>query len=97
MLLTLSLHDELVGPFVIARLVSESGLSPRRHGVITLYPAFATAVRVIDWIHNNTAICWPNAHMARAAGFTDRYILVVQVPDLADSCTAVDVDQPDFA
>ena len=65
--------------------------------MITLYPAFTTAVRVIDGIHNDTAICWPNAHMPRAAGFTDRYILVVQVPDLADGRTAVDVDQPDFA
>src|SRR4051812_995311 len=97
MLLTLSLHDELVCPFVIARLVSEGRFSPWSHRVIPLHTAFATTVRVIDGIHNNTTICWPDAHMASTAGFTDRYILVVQVPDLADSCAAVEINQADFA
>lgn len=44
---------------------------------------FATTVWMINRIHNDTTIGWPNPHPACASGFADTQVLVVQVANLA--------------
>jgi hypothetical protein len=57
----------------------------------------ATAVRVIDSVHNNASDGWTDTHFAFAAGFTYLNVLVLFVTDCANCGHAVDVDQPRFA
>src|SRR5688572_15330245 len=96
MLLRLSLHDELVRAFVVARLVTESRLTPRRHGVIPLHSALTATVWVIHRIHDDAANRWTEPPMARAAGFSDRNVFVIKIPNLSDRRHAIDIDQPYF-
>src|SRR5262249_13220318 len=97
MLLCLPLHDELIRSFVVSRFVTEGGLSPWSHRVISLHAAFATAVRMVDGVHNDTSDRRTNPHVARPPSFSDRDSLVVKITDLADRRNAVDVHQSYFA
>ena len=53
---------------------------------------FTTAVWVIHRIHDNTANGWANTHPAFHTGFTEATQAVLLVGDLAQSCTAFNVD-----
>src|SRR5579871_406429 len=97
MLLALPLHDEFVSSFVVSRFVSQRRLAPWRHRVISLDPPFTTAVRMIDRVHHDAAVSGTNTHMASPARFTDRDVLVVQIPDLTYRGVAIHIDEPHFA
>src|SRR5262245_15884180 len=96
MLFRLSLHDKLVGSFVVSRLVAKRGLAPGSQRMVSLHSAFTSAMWVINWIHHNTANRRPYSHMARAAGLSNRDVLMIEIPHLPDRCRTVDVDQPNF-
>src|SRR5262245_9997642 len=96
-LLTLPLHDELVGSFVVARFITERRHSPRSHGVVAFHSAFATTVWMIHRIHHNASYSRPNSQVPRASGFSNGDVFVIEIPDLADRGNAVDVHQADFA
>src|SRR5437868_6261721 len=96
-LLALPLHNELVRPFVVARLVTQRGHAPRRHRVIALHAAFTAAVRMIDRIHDDAAHRWPDTFMTRAACLADSYIFVIEITNLPDCGEAIDIYQPHFA
>ena len=52
-----ALHDQLVGPLVVARLVAARGLAPRRHRMPAAGGlALAAAVRVVHRIHHDAAV-----------------------------------------
>ncbi len=53
-------------------------------------------MRVIDRVHRHAANRRAFAHPATASGFTQRYVFVLGVSDLADCRHAVDRDEPDF-
>src|SRR5207247_7836321 len=95
-MLLLPLHDELIGSFVIARLVTERRNSPRRHGVIALYSAFTAAMRMIHRVHDNTAHRWPDSHMPLAAGLANGDVLMIEIAHLADRGDALHIDQSHF-
>src|SRR5215831_7187096 len=97
MLLTLPLHDELLSSFVVSRLVAQRRLAPGRHRVISLHASFTAAVRMIDGIHHDAAICGPDTHVASAPGLSDRHILVIEIADLPDRGDTVDIHQPNFS
>src|SRR5213593_816442 len=91
MLLALSLHNELSGSFVVSRFVAQGRNTPGSHGMIPLHAAFASAVRMIDGIHNNTAHCRPDAHVPRPSVFPNRNVFVIEISNLSDRRHAVDV------
>lgn len=84
---------------LVSRLISESGLAPRSNGTRTTDRrlAFATAVRVITGVHNDTADGRSDAHMTFTAGFAKRYDFVVDVADLTDGRFATRKDISHFA
>src|SRR5437868_14253646 len=94
MLLALPLHNELVRSFVVARLVTQRGLAPWRHRVITLHAAFTAAVRMIDGIHHDAAHCRPDAFMPCWPSLTDSDIFMIEIADLSDRCEAIHIHQP---
>src|SRR5262245_35524761 len=97
MLFRLPLHDELVGAFVVARLVAQFGLAPWRHGMVTLDASFTATVRVVHGIHHNAADRRPNSHMPDTSGLAQRHVLMVKISDLPYRRHAVDVDKTNFA
>src|SRR5262249_3580702 len=97
MLFRLSLHNKLVGSFVVSRLVTKRGLAPRSQRIVSLHSAFTSAMWMIDWIHDNTANRRPYSHMAGAARFSDRDVLMIEIPHLPDRCRTVHVDQSHLA
>ncbi|MPN03492.1 hypothetical protein SDC9_150722 [bioreactor metagenome] len=54
-------------------------------------------MRVVVRVHDGTAYCRPEAHVALAAGLADVDVLVVDVADLADRGPGFDRDQANFA
>src|SRR5579884_1061591 len=90
LLLSSAVDDEIVSPLVVASLVAARRLAPRRHRVTPAAGlAFTTAVRMIDRVHRDTAVHRAASQPARAAGFADRNIFVIQVADLTDGGHAV--------
>src|SRR5262245_53719578 len=79
----------LVSALVVPRLLPQRRESPRRYRVIALYAALTTTVRVIHGVHGHTANGRANTHPARAAGLAERFVLVIQVADLANRGHAV--------
>src|SRR5262252_8493844 len=96
MLFRLPLHNELVGSLVVARLVSQCGFPPWRHGMVALDAAFTTAVRVIHRIHHNASNRRPNSHVPHASRLTQSDVLMIQIADLPNGRHAVHVDETDF-
>src|SRR5215831_6049263 len=97
MLLCLPLHDELVGSFVVSRLISKRWLAPWRQWMIALHAAFSSAVRVIDWIHHDTTNRWADSHMTSTSGLPDGDVFVIEVADLTNRGAAIHIHQSDFA
>src|SRR5262245_36500287 len=90
MLLRLPLHNELVGSFVVSGLVAKRRLTPRRHRMVAFDTAFTAAVRMVDRIHDHTAVSRANSHVPRPAGFSDRDVFVIEIAHLADCGDTVD-------
>src|SRR6516164_7555153 len=91
------LDDHAIGALVPARLLAESREGPWRLRVIALDAAFAPAVRVIDRVHRHAANRRANAPPARASGFAEGFILVVEIADLADGGFAIEREFANFA
>src|SRR5204862_2376129 len=75
--------------------IAHCGLAPRglgRHPGRGL--AFASAVRMVAWIHDDTADLGPLPEMPGAAGLAKILVLVIEVADLADRGRAAHRDTP---
>jgi len=61
--------------------------------MIALHAAFATAMRMVDRIHHNSANCRPFTHVPRSSCFSDSYVLMIEIAHLADGRNALDIHQ----
>src|SRR6202142_4296206 len=87
-------RDEFVGPLVLAGLGALGRLAPRRDRVATTRgAAFATAQRVIDRVHRNTANRRHATLPAIAPGLADILVGMVGIRHRANGREAVLVDQ----
>src|SRR5436190_11970531 len=92
-LLFAPLHDELIGPLPIARLVTLGWQTPRRYRMAAARGlAFAAAERMVDRVHRHAAHVRPLPQPPAAAALAARHVLVIEVADLADRRVALDVD-----
>src|SRR5262245_5589472 len=97
-LLAPALHDHSVGSLVVAGLETLGQLTPWRAGMpATGRAPLTTTHRVIDRVHRDAAVVRATTEPARATGFADRDVGVVDVRDLADRRAAIEVDHADFA
>src|SRR5205823_5598125 len=86
------LNDETVCALRIARLVALRRHAPRRNRMPAARRfAFTAAERMIHGIHRDAAHVRALAQPAAAAGLADRYVLMVDVADLADRRVALDI------
>src|ERR1700744_5781140 len=77
--------DQAIRPLVAARLVTLRRLPPWRDRVTsTGAAAFATAQRMIDRVHDDTAVVRLEAQPAHAAGLAQLLVHVVRVGHSAD-------------
>src|SRR5882762_7115219 len=77
-------HDHLLRTLVPARLVAPRRLSPGRYRIAAARGlALAAAVRMVDRIHRHAAHVRPDSAPARAPGFTQRNIFMLDVAYLA--------------
>src|SRR5437867_12685812 len=83
-LLALPLHNELVGSFVVSRLITERRHSPRSHGMVAFHPAFATTVWMIDRIQHNTSHSCANSQVPRASVLSKRAVFMSETLNLPD-------------
>src|SRR5215210_1119395 len=78
--------------------VAHRRLAPRRLG---RHPrrglALAAAVRMVAWVHDDTADFRTLAHVAGSPGLAEVLVLVVEVADLADGGHALDAHPADLA
>src|SRR2546421_10476102 len=92
-------NDQLVGRLLrLARAQAEGWFAPRRLG-IAAGPrlALAPAVRMVGGVHRRAAHRRPLAQPAGAAGLAARFVLVLEVADLAQRREAAHVDAPKLA
>src|SRR5690348_9292783 len=90
LLLSSAVDDEVVGPLVVACLVTARRLAPRCDRVTPAGSlAFAAAVRMVDRVHGDAPIVRALAQPARASGLADGDVLVVEVADLSDGGHAI--------
>src|SRR5262249_19569684 len=97
MLFRLPLHNELVGSFVVPRLVPQCGFTPWCQRVVPLHPAFTSAMRMIYRIHDHTANGRTYSHMAMPPGLSDRDVLMIEIAYLSNRCRAVHIHQSHFS
>src|SRR2546430_15430860 len=84
-------HNHLLRTLVPARLVAPRRLSPGRHRITSARGlALAATVGMVDRIHGDAADVRPNAAPARAAGFTQRNIFMLDIAHLAHRRPALD-------
>src|SRR5579862_3772894 len=88
-----ALDDHVVRALVVTGLQALGVLAPRRHRVRVALAglAFATAVRVVDRVHGESAHRRADAAPALRAGLAVAAQVVLIVPHLADGGAAVDV------
>src|SRR3954463_1308081 len=87
--------DEPSGGLCPAGAVAHGWLAPRglgRHPGRGL--AFASAVRMVAWIHDDTSDLGPLPEMPGTAGLAEILVFVVEVADLADGGHAAHRDAP---
>ena len=58
---------------------------------------FTTTMRVIVRVHYGTSYCRSDTHVSFSTCFTDLDVLVVEVADFTDRCSASDVDFSNFS
>src|SRR5258708_331664 len=91
-------HNPLIRPLVISGLESARRLSPGRNRMPAAGRlAFAAAVRVIHWIHGDTAIVRLLPQPSRLSRLAVRFVLVLHVAHLADAGHAFHLHLADFA
>src|SRR5258708_30615741 len=86
--------DQIVRRLLLTRLVSLRRHPPRRLRMVSFRLALAAAVRMVDGIHRDSAHMAALAEPSGAPGLADRNILVVEIPDLADSGAALRLHHP---
>src|SRR5271156_7071526 len=89
-----SADDQIVRRLFLARLVSLGGLAPRRLRMVTFRLALATAVRMVNGIHRDSAHVTALTQPSRAPGLADRDIFVIEITDLADGRAAIGLHHP---
>src|SRR5271156_837445 len=78
-------HNKLIRPLVIPRLIPARRLPPGRHRMPSARSlAFTTAMRMVDGIHRYTAIMRTLPQPARPPCLADRHVLVIEVAHLPD-------------
>src|SRR6185295_18112909 len=83
--------NPFVGPLVVSGLVTTRRLAPRRHRMAAAGSlTFTTTVRVIDRVHNDTAVMRTLSEPAGTARLTGILIFVINVAYLADRRHAID-------
>src|SRR3954447_4421892 len=81
-----AVHDERIGPLIVARLVSTSRLSPRSYRVTSARSlSFAATVWMVDRVHRHTAVHRTTSQPAGASSLADGDVLVIEIADLSDS------------
>src|SRR5579859_5381575 len=79
-------NDEAIGTAVVARLIAERWLAPRR--LRTWHPdrraALTATVRVTGRVHRRTAHRWPPTLPAITSGLADLDVAMFQVADLSE-------------
>src|SRR5205814_982686 len=89
--------DHLFRTLVVARLISAGRLAPRGHRISPAGSfSFAASMWMVHRIHGHAAHMRANALPARAAGFTQRNVFVLDVAHLAHSRAAFDRHAPNF-
>src|SRR6187401_1962215 len=90
--------DETPGRLGPSGAVAHGGLAPRG---LRRHPgrgfAFATTMRMVARVHDDTSDLGPLAHVPGAAGLAEILVLVVEVADLADGGHATHRDAPHLA
>src|SRR5579863_6988866 len=86
--------DQIVRRLFLARLVSLRRLAPRRLRMVALRLSLATAVRMVNRVHRDSAHVAALAEPSRASRLADRNILMVEIADLADGGAALRLDHP---
>src|SRR5580692_9406057 len=81
--------DQIVRRLLLTRLVSLGGLAPRRLRMIPFRLALATAVRMVNGIHRDSAHMTALAQPSRAPGLANRNFFVTEITDLPDSRAAI--------
>src|ERR1700730_2131560 len=91
--------DQLVGGLLrLAGAVAERGLAPRRLGVAAGPGlALATAVRMVAGVHGRASHGRAYAKPPAPAGLAPRFVLVLDIADLADRRLAAHVDAAQLA
>src|SRR5690242_13041078 len=91
------LQDHLLRALVAARLVTTSGLAPRRDRIAAARSlAFTTTVRMVHRVHRHAPDVRAQTLPARTAGLTERNVLVLDVADLAHRRFADERNTPHF-
>src|SRR5271157_718113 len=89
-LLRSPVHNKLIRPLVIPRLVPARRLPPRRHRMPSARGlAFTAAVRMVHGVHRNAAIHRLPSQPARASRLADGDVLVIQISHLPDRRHAI--------
>src|SRR2546423_13553418 len=89
--------NHLLRTLVMARLISAGRLAPWGYRISSAGSfSFAASVRMVHRIHGHAAHMRANALPARAAGFTQRNVFVLDVAHLAHSRAAFNRHAPDF-
>src|SRR5438270_11624520 len=84
-------HDKGVGALVIARFVTAGRLAPGSYGMAAAGGfAFASSVRVINWIHRDAAIVRTTSQPAHTSCFVDSNVFVIGITNLTDCSHAVE-------
>src|SRR5271165_534989 len=83
-LLRSPVHNKLIRPLVIPRLIPARRLPPRRYRMPPARGlAFTAAMRMVDWIHRDAAIMRTLAQPPRASCLADRDVLMIEIAHLA--------------
>src|SRR6266496_4294850 len=90
-------HNHLLSTLVPARLIAACWLSPGRYRISSAGRfAFASAMRMVYWIHGHTAHMRSDASPTCTSRFTQRNVLVLNVTDLAHRRSAFNRNSAHF-
>src|SRR5262252_4224085 len=85
-------HNELFGPLIPTRLVTQSRLTPGRLRLTTEgRTPLTTSMWMVARIHSRTPNRRTSPHTPRPSGFADAAVFVIYIPYLSDCCHAEDV------
>src|SRR6266704_3406565 len=85
-------HNELIGPLIPARLVTQSRLTPGSLWLTTDgRTPLATTMRMVPRIHGRTSDRRTAPHTTRSSSFANAAIFVIYISHLSDRCHAEDM------